>query len=197
MMLNRLLPVLAVVMLMVVVGRSDDKAKPTEDAQKKPDVKDVKKSDADPDRAALQKQFSEKMTGAALVGRFSIDGEKSDKPPQAERYELERVSPLYGDHWLFVARIKYGDTDIKVPMTLQVLWAGDTPMISLTDLAIPGLGTFTARVMFHGDRYAGTWQHGEVGGHMWGLVEPAEKADGSTKKSVEPATEKDSKRESR
>ena len=28
-----------------------------------------------------------------------------------------------------------------------------------------------ARVFFYGDRYAGTWQHGKVGGHMWGRIE--------------------------
>ena len=48
---------------------------------------------------------------------------------------------------------------------------GDTPMITLTDLAVPTLGTFTARVFFYGDRYAGTWQHGNVGGHMFGRIE--------------------------
>jgi hypothetical protein len=52
-------------------------------------------------------------------------------------------------------------------------FAGDTPMISMTDLAIPTLGTFTARVFFHSDRYSGTWQHGEYGGHMFGKIEKA------------------------
>jgi hypothetical protein len=76
---------------------------------------------------------------------------------------------------VFLARIKYGKNDVKIPITLQVLWAGDTPMISMTDITIPGMGTFTARVMFHGDRYAGTWQHGKVGGHMWGMIDKSEK----------------------
>ncbi len=49
-------------------------------------------------------------------------------------------------------------------------------MVSLTDLTIPGLGTFTARVLFYEDRYAGTWQHGKVGGHMFGKIQPAEKS---------------------
>ena len=50
-------------------------------------------------------------------------------------------------------------------------WVGDTPMITMTDLSIPTLGTFTARVFFYGDRYAGTWQHDRVGGHMFGSIE--------------------------
>ena len=35
----------------------------------------------------------------------------------------------------------------------------DTPIILMTDATIPGMGTFTARVFFHGDLYAGTWEH--------------------------------------
>jgi hypothetical protein len=33
------------------------------------------------------------------------------------------------------------------------------------------MGTFTARVFFYGDRYAGTWEHaGRGGGHMFGRI---------------------------
>ena len=52
-----------------------------------------------------------------------------------------------------------------------MLWAGDTPMVSLTDLTVPMLGSFTVRVIFYGDRYAGTWQHDAVGGHLFGVIE--------------------------
>jgi hypothetical protein len=38
------------------------------------------------------------------------------------------------------------------------------------------MGTFTARVLFYEDRYAGTWQHGKVGGHMFGKIEKAKPA---------------------
>ena len=55
-------------------------------------------------------------------------------------------------------------------MKLPVKWAGDTPVISLTNKAIPGFGTFTARVMFYGDEYAGTWSGGSHGGLMWGKI---------------------------
>ena len=49
-------------------------------------------------------------------------------------------------------------------------WAGDTPVISLTDASVPGLGTFSARVLFYEDRYAGTWSHGDVGGNQFGRI---------------------------
>jgi hypothetical protein len=76
-----------------------------------------------------------------------------------------------GDVWLIKARVKYGDKDVTVPMPLEIKWAGDTPIITLTDFTIPGLGTFTSRVVIYENRYAGTWQHGQVGGHLFGRLE--------------------------
>lgn len=128
-----------------------------------------------PDRETLEKAFIERLSGSALVGTFSVDGKPGAKP---ERYEIESVKKHKGDDWIITARIKYGQHDVKAPMVVQVYWAGDTPMISLTDLTIPGLGTFTSRVMIHGKRYSGTWQHGDTGGHLWGMIEKLEKKDG-------------------
>jgi hypothetical protein len=83
-----------------------------------------------------------------------------------------------GDYWLFNTRIKYGKNDVQVPLPLEVKWAGTTPMITLTDFTVPGLGTFSARVVIYRNKYAGTWSHGEVGGHLFGTIEKnAEDAD--------------------
>lgn len=124
-----------------------------------------------------EKKFEKEMAGATLVGHFTVDGKQNDgKPPRVERYEIESAKKMNGNQWLLTARIKYGKHDISVPMPLNVFWAGDTPVISLTNLSIPGLGSgFTSRVMFFEGRYAGTWQHGKVGGHLWGKIEYAEK----------------------
>jgi hypothetical protein len=123
------------------------------------------------DRQALEKEFAHTLTGATLVGHFSVDGRPEIGKAGSDRYEIESAQKLEGHRWLITARIKYGKHDTKVPITLDVLWAGDTPMITLTDLTVPGLGTFTSRVLFYGNRYAGTWQHGKFGGEMWGTIE--------------------------
>ncbi|MCA9039129.1 MAG: hypothetical protein KDA65_02145 [Planctomycetaceae bacterium] len=120
--------------------------------------------------SAREQAFSEMLTNSVLVGQFSIDGQDV-KEPREERYEIESVKKYQGDLWTFTARIKYGKNDLKIPMNLKVVWAEDTPMVSLTDVTVPPLGTFTARVFFFDNRYAGTWQHGDVGGHMWGRIE--------------------------
>ena len=131
------------------------------------------KAPAKPNREDLEKAFSEQMTGTVLVGNYSVVG-KDSKPANPERYELKKVSKFAEDLWVFEARIKYGQTDVTLPLTLRMIWAEDTPMISLTNANLPGLGAaFGARVIFHGDLYAGTWLHGKVGGHLWGTIEKA------------------------
>lgn len=132
------------------------------------DTAAAKKAEA-PKLNKLEQAFSDKMKGSVLVGTFTVDGKKG--LPRPERYEIESATKVKDDYWTVVARMQYGKLDLKVPITLKVLWAGDTPVMSLTNLTIPGLGTFTSRVMFYGDRYVGTWQHDSVGGHMFGLVE--------------------------
>lgn len=129
------------------------------------------------DQAALEKAFAEKLSGAVFAGSYSVTTAEGEKPAQMEKYTIAKVSKIKDEQWLFMARIEYGKNNVLVPMTLQVKWAGDTPVITLTDLTIPGLGTFTSRVMVYGDRYAGTWQHGKTGGHLWGRVEKAAAAE--------------------
>jgi hypothetical protein len=125
------------------------------------------------DRASLtdlERKFSDSMTGATLVGGFTVSG-REERPVSPDRYELASVEKVGPSDWRFNARMTHGPVDVTVPVVVPIQWAGDTPMITMTDVSIPTLGTFTARVFFYGDRYAGTWQHGNFGGHMFGRIE--------------------------
>ena len=89
-----------------------------------------------------------------------------------EEYTITSAAKLpEGDTWLLKARIKYGSTDATIPIPLEILWAGDTPVITMTKITLPGLGTFSSRVVLHDDKYAGTWTHDSVGGHLFGVIE--------------------------
>ncbi len=121
--------------------------------------------------AALHEKFQETLNGVKFVGHFTITGQ-STGDLKKEEYEIRSVSKLpQGDLWLFQARIKYGGYDVTVPLPLEVKWAATTPIITLDNVTIPSLGTFGARVVIHDGKYAGTWSHGEVGGHLFGTIE--------------------------
>ena len=125
----------------------------------------------DKPREELFKKFNEQMNGVKLVGNFTIAG-KDDGPLAKEEYIIQKVEKLpEGDKWLIHSRIKYGKHDVALPLPLDVKWAGNTPVITLDDMTIPGLGTFSARVVIDNDKYAGTWRHDKVGGHLFGSIE--------------------------
>ena len=119
-------------------------------------------------------KFSDSMKGVRFTGFFTVDG--SDRPPSEETYEIHSVQKFgEEDLWIFTARIKYGKKDVTLPMPLPVKWVGDVPVIAMQDLNIPGLGTFSAHVVIDGQKYAGTWSHGKVGGHLYGKISKIDK----------------------
>ena len=116
---------------------------------------------------ALERQFSDRMRGVTMVGTFTVTG-RQKRDPSPDRYEIASVEKVGDNLWRFNAKVEgSGVLPIVVPMQFN----GDTPVIMMTETGLPGLGTFTVRVFFYGDRYAGTWQHGTVGGHMTGVIE--------------------------
>lgn len=133
----------------------------------------------------LERAFSDRMDNVVLTGHFTTDGKEGEREP--EKYHIVRATKTGKDQWLILAKISYGKkAEVPaIPIPVKILWAGDTPILSLTDLTIPGFGTFTSRVMFFEDRYAGTWQHDESGGHLYGtLSEFDSKEDDSTENSM-------------
>jgi len=139
-----------------------------------PPVVSVSANDATTMTPAEEK-FAKLLTGSQLVGRYTT----WENPDQTERdtYTLEKVSKLDGGLWMFVARIQYGDHDVRLPLPLPVKWAGDTPVITLDKLPIPGFGTFSARIVIHENQYAGTWDGGDHGGHMFGRIVKTKEAE--------------------
>ena len=170
-----------VLLLTLLAAQLCSVAQPVRAQAAKEDAAKAKSASAD-DKDKLPAhyiEFADRLTGATLVGHFTIPGLDLEKPLHEERYEIRRVTKIMGngDYWLFLARIKYGDHDITVPMPLEVKWAGKTAVITLDHVTIPKLGTFDARVVIDGTRYAGTWQHNDVGGHLFGSIEkPAQDA---------------------
>lgn len=158
---------LALLAFSSAVTRADEPAKKTENAPQ------AAENQADPDaqRAELIKKLAETLSGCKMLGSYTVTG-KTDLTPKPEEYTITSATKLEeGDLWLIQARIKYGKNDATIPIPLEIKWAGDTPVITLTNLTIPGMGTFSSRVVIYEGRYAGTWQHGKVGGHLFGTLE--------------------------
>ena len=141
------------------------------------------------DRQALFAKVENLLKKSSMIGTFTIDGDKEGRRID-ERYDISRVEKqAEGDYWVFYSRIKYGNHDVTLPIPVQVKWAGNTPVITVDNLAIPGLGVFDSRVVISDNKYAGTWRHGKVGGLMFGHIKK-QKDLSKEQKEDKSATEK-------
>lgn len=167
------IPCLAVFLILLILGLGAT-------AQEKPDAGDTAKKAPEPEASTesvpraelekLEKRFRETLTGATLAGRWRLvkGGELGEE--REEKYSISAATKVGGDVWLITARIQYAGKDVTLPVPVKVLWAGDTPIVTVTDAGIPGLGTYTARVMFYRDLYTGTWFGPGHGGLMSGSI---------------------------
>lgn len=127
-----------------------------------------------------EKRFQEAMANVKLTGYFTL-GDSNELHDDA--YTIVSVTKIKEDTWKFQARIQYNKRDVALAMNLPVKFAGDTPVISLTDFTVPGFGSFTARVVIHHGTYAGMWssaggREGAAphGGMMFGRIVKIEPA---------------------
>jgi hypothetical protein len=149
-----------------IASAQDSAAEPAQDERLQADQPEPIDADRD-------ERLAKYLSGAKFIGKFTVDG-KDDASPKSEEYTIAKCEKLAAkDMFRLTARIKYGDIDQEVPLDLQILWSGSTPVITLDSFWIPGMGTFSSRVLVHSGRYAGTWQHDAKGGHLFGKIERA------------------------
>jgi len=127
-------------------------------------------SPAGPTLSAAEKKLQETLTGATFAGRWCMVKAGKLEQEFEDHYTLHSAKKLGGDKWLIYARVEYGGRDVTVPVPVQIHWAGDTPVIALTKTSIPGLGTYSARVLIFEDTYAGTWSADDHGGQLHGVI---------------------------
>jgi hypothetical protein len=128
---------------------------------------------------AREAAFAELLTGAKLTGYFT-DDTRPTAGLQKDSYVIKSAELLEDDVWRIESLI--GETNLTVAVFVKVKWAGDTPVITLDQAEVPGMGKWDARVLFHGGSYAGLWSGSTHAGQMVGKVEraakPAEKPAG-------------------
>ncbi|MCA9243926.1 MAG: FixH family protein [Phycisphaerales bacterium] len=120
-----------------------------------------------------------------------LRGEAPLTPPRPERYEIEGAQRVDGDRWIIRARIEFEGNVLTLPIYVNVEWAGDTPVITVNDLAIPGMQTYSARVMLYRGFYSGVWMGQSYGGVLSGQIIPRDKEAGIFGDTKAPEAPKD------
>lgn len=118
----------------------------------------------------LEATFKATLTNAVFDGRFCLIENGRPGPNKDEKYTIVSVEKTAGDAWIINARIQYGTLNFIAPVPVKVKWAGDTPVIIVDNLGLPGTPKYSARVMIFDNTYSGTWSGGDHGGMLQGVI---------------------------
>lgn len=126
---------------------------------------------AAPNQAELEQKFKQLLTDCVFDGHWCMLNNGKLGEEKSEKYTIQGVTKSGQDVWLIYARMQYRGKEVSVPVPVQVKWAGDTPVITLDKVSIPGLGTYSARVLVFNKTYAGTWSASDHGGMLHGVIQ--------------------------
>jgi hypothetical protein len=130
------------------------------------------------DAQSLEAKFAAALSNATFNGRWCLINDGKLGPDQEDKYTIIGAQKVGGDTWLIRTRIQYGERDFVAPLPVQVKWAGDTPVIVVENLAMPGGSRkYSARVVIHDDTYAGTWSGGDHAGLLMGVISRSQPQD--------------------
>ena len=118
----------------------------------------------------LEAKFKATLTKATMSGRWCGIKDGKLTPEKEDKYTIVSVNKLGGEAWIIHARVQYGNKDFVAPIPVFVKWAGDTPVITLDNIGMPGGNSYSARVLIYDKTYAGTWSGGDHVGLMNGVI---------------------------
>src|SRR5271170_6577929 len=101
---------------------------------------------------AAEKQFQESMTNVTMSGFFTVG---DDPATHEDKYTIGHITKIAEDLWNWEASIKYNNREFKATVKVPVKWAGDTPVITLSNYLIQGQGVYSARILLFQGQYAG------------------------------------------
>jgi hypothetical protein len=118
-----------------------------------------------------EERFKVLFTKATLSGRWARikDGALGEERA-GDKYTILSVVKRDADNWTVNAKMKYGEKELILPVPVRMKFAGDTAVLMVEDLGIPGGGTYTARLLIFERTYSGTWKDQRGGGMLYGTI---------------------------
>lgn len=115
--------------------------------------------------------FAAMLKDATLKGSWVPVESGATGAEKSDGYHIVRAEWVKGDTWNIVSKMNHRGKEIEYPMPVQVKWAGDVAVMILDEIPAGRGKKYSARVMYHNDRYAGSWwSETQAGGLLSGAI---------------------------
>jgi hypothetical protein len=146
-------------------------AKPVEAVKKTDDTTKAAAAAQKPLPTDPEERFKLLFNRSYLSGRWAPlrDGVLGEERG-GDKYHIVSVVKGEGDNWIISAKMKYGEREFVMPIPVKMQFTGDVAILTVDNLAIPGGGTYTARLLIYERTYSGTWKGQRGGGMLYGTI---------------------------
>ncbi len=104
-----------------------------------------------------ERAFAAMLEDATLNGTWAPIDQRLLGDNQEDGYKIVRATKKEGDQWVLVSKMAFRGQEMEVPIPVTVVFAGDTAVMILNDLPLGDGASWSARILFHDDVYAGSW----------------------------------------
>ena len=134
---------IAALMMLVMAGRAFAQNSTSNGAAGKPADVSAPAVSSQPVKltpAELDAKLKNLLAHATLTGRWCMIRNGQLGTNQADKYTIQGIEKVSGESWMLHAHIQYGQRDVIAPIPVRIQWAGDTPVLVVDNLGIPGGG---------------------------------------------------------
>ena len=134
----------------------------------------------------MESQFSAMLKGATLKGTWAPVGPVGLGEDKDDAYHIVEAKKVKEDQWVMVSRFNYKGRQLDIPVPVVIKFAGDTAVMILNDLPTGDGATWSARILFHDDVYAGSWWEStrKKGGILSGTISRKAEEKGTEKEKI-------------
>ena len=121
------------------------------------------------DAAAREKAFIALLADSTWDSRWHAFSPEGFTKGGENRYRIVRAQKVKGDDWVIFGGFELEGKPVELPLSAKIFWADDTPVMSMTGLALPGEPAFDVRILFKGDMFSGVFQSQPLSGALVGV----------------------------
>lgn len=125
-----------------------------------------------PDLEKLEAGFIAMLKDATLHGTWAPISQQGLGEDKADAYRVVRAVKKSGNQWEIVSRVNRKGREFEFPIPVVIEFAGDAAVMILEEVPLEQGKTWSARILFHDNVYAGSWwsPDGEKSGIVSGTI---------------------------
>ena len=126
---------------------------------------------AESSKGAQEEKLRAMVSNCLLDTRWCTTKNGKMSEEYQDTYSIQSATRKGKEQWTINVLVEVLGRNVAVPIPVRLSWAGETPVVTLEKVSVPGLGSYSARVLLYENTYAGVWSANGRAGMLHGTIQ--------------------------